>query len=279
MKKIFQITVMIIAFVFFILVIVFVVNAFYKDNDKIIEPDSVIVNSYKEPVSKAEFSSSSSSSSSSISTSTIAVIDSLPKIIKLDVPYYQQEYEKSCEAASLRMVLEYYGIKTNDWDILQAIGYNPRGRDLTKNIWDDPAEMFVGYVEKGKSGYGAYAEPVVKASESFGREANAYKNISARFLAEHISNGHPVIAWGYYPQTTFVKYAWKTEEGKDIFGYRGEHVRVVYGFDGETDNPKGFYVHDPNFANGGADQYWDAEKLIKNMNTAGELSNQAVVVI
>lgn len=268
---------MIIAFVFLILVIAFVVNVFYKNDDKIIESDIAIVeNSYKEPVSEVEFFSSSSSG---VSTSTIIAVDSLPKIIKLDVPYYQQEYEKSCEAASLRMVLEYYGIKTNDWDILQAIGYNPRGRDFAKNIWDDPTEMFVGYVEKGKPGYGTYAEPIVKATKSFGREANAYKNISARFLAEQISNGHPVIAWGYYPYATFVKYAWKTEDGKDIFGYRGEHVRVVYGFDGEVDNPKGFYVHDPNFANGGADQYWDAKKLIKNMNTAGELSNQAVVVM
>lgn len=270
---------MIIAFVFVILAIAFCVNTFYKNDDKAIESAEIIVeNSYKEQVSESEVEFFSSSSFD-VSTSTIIAVDSLPKIIKLDVPYHQQEYEKSCEAASLRMVLEYYGIKTNDWDILQAIGYNPRGRDFTKNIWDDPTEMFVGYVEKGKPGYGTYAEPIVKAAKSFGREANAYKNVSARFLAEQISNGHPIIAWGYYPYTTFVKYAWKTEDGKDIFGYRGEHTRVVYGFDGEADNPKGFYVHDPNFANGGADQYWDTEKLIKNMNTAGELSNQAVIVM
>ena len=219
-----------------------------------------------------EFSSSASASSSAQITSIVS-----PEIFKLSMPYFEQEYEKSCEAASLRMVLEYYGIKSNDWDILQAIGYNPRGRDYTKNVWDDPAEMFVGYVEKGKMGYGAYAEPVAKAAKSFGRGADVYKNVSPQILAEHIMNGHPVIVWGYYLYSTPVKYAWKTEAGKDIFGYR-EHTRVVYGFVGSVDSPEGFYVNDPNFVNGGADQYWSTEKLMKNMNIMGEVSNQAVVV-
>lgn len=214
-----------------------------------------------------------------VASSSVKIISAVsPEIIKLNVPYYKQEYEKSCEAASLRMVLGYYGIKTNDWDILQVIGYNPRGRDFTGNVWDDPTEMFVGYVEAGKIGYGVYAEPVAKAAKSFGHEADVYKNVSPQFLTEQILNGHPVIAWGYYPYATFVKYTWKTEAGKDIFGYRGEHTRVIYGFVGEADSPEGFYIHDPNFVNGGAEQYWSTEKLMENMNIMGELSNQAVVV-
>ena len=64
-----------------------------------------------------------------------------------------------------------------------------------------------------KMGFGAYAEPVAKAAKSFG---------PPQILAEHIMNGHPVIVWGYYLYSTPVKYAWKTEAGKDIFGYRGE---------------------------------------------------------
>lgn len=244
-----------------------------KSNEVIVEDsrNELMIASTTEP--RAEFSSSESISHSVQTTSKVS-----SQIIKLNVPYYEQEYEKTCEAASLRMVLEYYGIKSNDLNILQAIGYNPRGIDYAKNLWDDPSEMFVGYVDKGKSGYGAHAEPIGKAAKSFGRGVGVYKNISARFLVEQISNGHPVIAWGYYLYTTPVKYSWKTEAGKDIFGYRGEHTRVVYGFKGSADSPEGFYVHDPNFANGGADQYWSAKKLMENMNIMGELSNQAVVV-
>ena len=250
------------------------------DSKVILKSDEAIVEDSRNELiiapateSKAEFSSSVSVSYSVRTTSKVS-----SQIIKLNAPYYEQEYEKTCEAASLRMVLEYYGIKSNDWDILQAIGYNPRGLDYAKNVWDDPSEMFVGYVDKGKIGYGAHAEPIAKAAKSFGRGAGVYKNVSARFLAEQISNGHPVIAWGYYLYTTPVKYSWKTEAGKDIFGYRGEHTRVIYGFKGSADNPEGFYVHDPNFANGGADQYWSTKKLMENMNIMCELSNQAVAV-
>lgn len=211
-------------------------------------------------------------------SSTRSVLKDLRKVFKLKVPYRKQEYEKTCEASALRMVLEYHGIKTNDWDILQSIGYKPRGLDFARNVWDDPTEMFVGYVDKGKIGYGAHAEPVAKAAKSFGREADVHKNVSARFIAGQISKGYPVIAWGYYIYATPVRYSWKTEDGKDVVGYRGEHTRVIFGFVGEADSPDGFYVHDPNFVNGGAEQYWSAKKLMDNMNIMGELSNQAVVV-
>lgn len=211
-------------------------------------------------------------------SSTRSISKDSRKIFTLKAPYYKQEYEKTCEAAALRMALEYHGIKTNDWDILQSIGYKPRELDFARNIWDDPAEMFVGYADKGKIGYGVHAEPVAKAAKSFGREADVHKNVSARFIAEQILKGYPVIAWGYYIYATPVRYGWKTEEGKDIVGYRGEHTRLIFGFVGEADNPEGFYIHDPNFVNGGAEQYWSVKKLMDNMNIMGELSNQAVVV-
>lgn len=229
-------------------------------------------------ISIASVSSATTPAPTFISSSTRSISKDSRKIFKLNVPYHKQEYEKTCEAAALRMALEYHGIKTNDWDILQLIGYKPRGLDFARNVWDDPAEMFVGYVDKGKIGYGAHAEPVAKAAKSFGREADVRKNVSARFIAEQILKGYPVISWGYYIYATPVKYSWKTEEGKDIIGYRGEHTRVIFGFVGEADNPEGFYVHDPNFVNGGAEQYWSAKKLMDNMNIMGELSNQAVVV-
>lgn len=201
-----------------------------------------------------------------------------PDEFTLDVPFYTQEYDKSCESAALRMVLEFYGIKKNDWDILVAVGYTPRAIDYINNIWDDPSEMFVGYVEKGKSGYGVYAEPIAKAANSFGRDAQVYKNISAPFIAEQIMNGHPVIVWGYTIGSTLVPYVWKTNEGKEIRAYRGEHVRVVVGFKGSSANPEGFYVHDPNVVIGDANQYWSTKQLMDNMNSMGELTNQSVVV-
>ena len=66
-------------------------------------------------------------------------------VFKLDVPYYQQQYANSCEAASLRMALAYYGINiSDDLEIVKKFGYDPRDKDTINNEWDNPQEMFVG---------------------------------------------------------------------------------------------------------------------------------------
>lgn len=195
---------------------------------------------------------------------------------RLSVPYFHQEYDRSCEEAALRMALAYYGVKTNDLEILGKVGYSPRPWNMSENIWDDPHEQFVGFVHGTQSGYGTFRDPITRASRAFGRPAEAYTNISAQFLAKHISENYPVVVWGYNAYRPVRMFSWKTDQGKEIIAYQGEHVRVVVGMVGTKENPIGFYLHDPLYA--GPNEYWRADQLIKHMNIFGELTNQAVVV-
>jgi uncharacterized protein YvpB len=195
----------------------------------------------------------------------------------LDVPAFKQEYIRSCEESALRMVLAFYGTQTNDMEIVKKVGYDPKPHDLKNNIWDDPNEMFVGSIDdKNKNGYGTFAPALAKAAVAFGRDAESYLGVSAQFLAEQIYNGHPVIVWGFYTPPPYIKYFWNTKDGKKITAYRGEHTRVIVGVYGDKTKPKGFLLNDP--FTGSKDEYWSTERLMTQMNTFGNLTNQAVVV-
>src|ERR1035437_9972028 len=114
------------------------------------------------------------------------------KSVHLDVPVFKQEYIRSCEEASLRMVLAFYGIKTNDMEIVKKVGYNPHPWDTKNNIWDDPNTMFVGSIDDPKqSGYGAFAPAIASAGVAFGRDAKSYLGVAEQFIAQQIYYKHP----------------------------------------------------------------------------------------
>lgn len=202
----------------------------------------------------------------------------VPEVYKLDVPYFRQEYSRSCESASLRMALAYYGINTDDMSILQKMGYNPRPKDKENNIWDDPHKMFVGDVSKDNGdGYGVYGEPVAQVATKFGRRAEYVKGsvITPQFLAKNIREGYPIVLWGYTSLSAGVV-SWKTAEGKEIRATPGEHARLVTGVYGSLGSPIGFYLHDP--LSGAVDEYWDADKLMTHIGAIPGVTDQAVVI-
>ncbi|MDB4984600.1 MAG: hypothetical protein JWM20_779 [Patescibacteria group bacterium] len=196
------------------------------------------------------------------------------KQIQLGVPMFKQQYKNSCEEASLRMALAYYGIQTDDMAIVQQVGYNPKAIDA-KNIWDNPYQMYVGNINT-KNGYGTFAPPIAKAAVAFGRKAQSYSMVTAPFIAQQIAKGYPVIIWGFFRTPPYLKYNWNTVDGTKITAYRGEHVRVITGILGDPLDPTGFYINDP--LTGADSQYWSAERLMTHMNMWGALTNQAVVV-
>ncbi len=194
--------------------------------------------------------------------------------IKLNVPYFRQQYLNSCESSALRMVLGFYGIKTDDMQVLQKLGYNPRPKDLVKNEWDDPQEQFVGFVDN-TNGYGVYGLPIAYAAQAFGRTAEYRVVITPQFLAKEISAGHPIIVWGS-TSVTAPPYIWNLPNGGKVRAFHGEHARVVVGVKGSIINPTGFYVHDP--VNGRQFEYWMTGDLMKNIYGVPGVTNQAVVV-
>lgn len=198
------------------------------------------------------------------------------EVFKLEVPYFKQEYSRSCEAASLRMVLAYYGVTVNDMEILQKFGYAPRPKNKEDNVWDDPHEMFVGDASKDTGeGYGVYGEPVVQAAKFFGRDALYSTKITAQYLAKNVRAGHPIILWGYIVSAG-PEIRWYSPKGKEVVAIADEHARVVVGVRGSTEDPVGFYLHDPR--SGTQYEYWSKEKLMTHISTAPGVTNQAVVV-
>lgn len=202
------------------------------------------------------------------------------KDIKLNAPIYKQQYSNSCEAAALRMALAFKGIMKSEIQILTKFGYNPTSRDWVKNIWDDPQKQYVGYVDvvgKMEGGYGVYGLPVVKAVESFGLKSEYATStaITPTWIAQAIDNKNPVLFWGY---TSFKEpaYTWTTPEGATVKAFKGEHVRLILGFNGTIENPVGFYVHDSVTTK--AFEYWTTEKLMAHINKVPGVTDQAVVV-
>jgi len=199
-------------------------------------------------------------------------------VFKLKVPYFAQQYRNSCEAASLRMALAYYGINiADDMEIVQKFGYKPRPKNVELNEWDDPREMFVGSIGVGDDfgGYGVYGAPVMKAAISYGRDASYETIITATTLAREIRAGHPIVFWGYTSMAT-PAYSWKVPGGGEVTAIKGEHARVLVGVAGPKDNPSGFYLNDP--INGRSFEYWTTEKLMDNFYAVPGVTNQAVIV-
>ncbi len=194
------------------------------------------------------------------------------QITRLNVPVYKQAYGRSCELASLRMLLAYRGIKVSDWDILMRIGYNPRARDGSN--WDNPNQRFVGYVDtySWSQGYGVHSGPIAAAARSYGRNASSQFGVSAAFIAANVHAGNPVEFWGHinppHPDS------WNTSSGV-VQTTTSMHARVVYGAVGPPSNPVGFHIIDPWT---GSKFYWTTAQLMANMNAALPASNQAVVV-
>ncbi len=199
-----------------------------------------------------------------------------PDVKILPVPFYRQQYDRSCEAASLRMALAYQGVVTDDMEIVKSAGYNPREPDYAKRIWDNPYEMFVGFIEGKRVGYGMYAQALSKAATELGRKNSVLKNPTVEDIAKEVSAGNPVIVWGYISGTVPKLSYFTTNDGTRIPIYSNEHARTVVGIVGNAEDPVGFYIHDP--LSGKANEYWTKEVLEKHMNIFGSISNQALVV-
>jgi uncharacterized protein YvpB len=154
----------------------------------------------------------------------------------LNVPWYHQAFELSCEEASLRMALAYQGIATTDAAILNIIGSDlrPAYFDATGLHWGDPFATFVGNVngsELALTGYGTYYPTIAHAATVLGGHVlRAGQGIRPADVYAAVLAGHPVVAW--------VTYKWVIQHRKDYVAFDGktvtyagpgEHAVVVVG--------------------------------------------------
>lgn len=197
------------------------------------------------------------------------------RTVRLNAPFFRQQFKGSCAAASLRMILAAKGIGTSDMDIIYRMGYSPRAADRSTDppTWDDPDEMYVGDVNgsiRDFTGAGPDAGPVAKAARSYGLGASAVTGASPQWIAEQIYAGRMVIFFGAFANTGFT--SWQTNSGKTVRMNITSHARLVTGVKGEPSNPVGFWVSDPL----SGVSLWSTSSMAANMNL--DTAHQAVVV-
>src|SRR5437868_3500306 len=156
----------------------------------------------------------------------------------LNVPWYHQAFELSCESASLRMALAYEGIATTDSAILKLVGSDPRPAAIVNGVlqWGDPFVSFVGNVngsEIALTGYGMYYPTVVKAAGALGGHVvNAGQHVTPAQVYAAVLAGHPVVAWVTYRWVTLHRQDYIAFDGRTIpYAGPGEHAVTVVGVD------------------------------------------------
>jgi uncharacterized protein YvpB len=135
----------------------------------------------------------------------------------VSVPWYHQDYELSCEEASLRMALAHEGIATTDAAILDIIGVDARPAFFDNGAlrWGDPFTTFVGDPngsEVALTGYGTYYPTIARAAGTLGGHVLiAGQGVDPAAVYDAILQGHPVVAW--------VTYQWVTPARNDYLAF------------------------------------------------------------
>ncbi|MCK5268211.1 MAG: C39 family peptidase [Spirochaetes bacterium] len=171
-------------------------------------------------------------------------LPSKDEITLMDIPLDWQDDSLSCEAASLKMALNYKGAAVSEDDIMGKIGSDLRSRQ--GNIWSDPNQLYVGDID-GKmcsTGYGVHWRPVAKAANHW-RDAEAFSSWSLQDLTRELEAGNPVVIWGTMPVETLTDCSWHAFEGEYIKTYQETHVRLAVGFIGDAVNPEKIIINDP----------------------------------
>lgn len=197
------------------------------------------------------------------------------RVLRLAVPYYHQQYAGSCAAASLRMILAYRGITTDDMTIVNRMGYNPTVEDKSTDpaTWDDPWLQFVGSVDgtiRSGTGAGPDAPPIAKAAQSYGLRSSYVMGTNVNWIAQQMYDGGLVVFFGSFSATGFT--SWKTPSGRIEIMNQTSHAYTITGVKGNPNNPIGFWVSDPI----SGQEYWTAAQAAANL--AKDAYQQAVVV-
>lgn len=165
------------------------------------------------------------------------------------IPHSKQEWNLSCEANSMRDLVNYYRLGNNEsaaeesaFVFLLPSDPNPPKYENGVRIWADPEKTFVGRIDGRQSanpqkltGYGIHADGVLpylrKELKRYGLQAEK-RAFDSDSIRDSLAAGHPVFFWyviGTDPSRGFSRLDWKTPEGRPVTGFVGEHVGVIVG--------------------------------------------------
>lgn len=170
---------------------------------------------------------------------------SVPTVLLYQLP----ELPNGCEATSLAMLLESYGIAAGKAEL--AYQYLPRAEFYEENgavYGPAPEEAYAG--DPAAQGYYCYAQPLCKAANLYLEQAGEtlraldLTGTSPAGLERLLCEGRPVIVWGtlqFEPPRQSTTHSWLlTGTGEEYIPYSNLHCMLLYGYDEEF-----FYLCDP----------------------------------
>jgi len=163
----------------------------------------------------------------------------------LDVPFFKQSYPVTCEVASLRMVLNYFGYSTTEDELLAELHFDTTEPMSPDGVWGDPEKGFVGDINGSifnGTGYGVHDGPIKSLASNYLNTVNLREPNLTRIIGL-LNSGKPVIVWGLLYSRNLV--SWETIDGRKIEVYPGEHTRVLIGYTGEAHDPDKLILLDP----------------------------------
>lgn len=181
-------------------------------------------------------------------------------VTMINVPFYRQNYNLSCEIAALKMALANKGVGVSEDSIFGVLGYDGPEQRTADNQWGNPNRGFVGNVNGNgtTTGYGVDWGPIARAANNF-RPSQAFSGGSLQTLTSSIDAGNPVIVWGTLGNPYSMSWT-DISTGEAVSAVKGEHARVVKGYRGLAASPIGFYLVDPIYGN----LYWDSSRLLSD---------------
>jgi len=188
----------------------------------------------------------------------------------LNVPFHRQEHALSCEIATLKMVLGYYGLNVSESELLAKLEFDTKDPRSPQNTWGDADMGFVGNIDgrMPNTGYGVYEDELSRLANQY-RIAMAFINTDFNLIMSTLARGKPVIIWGHVASGKDI--SWQTPDGEKEKAIYGEHTRVLIGFSGTVSNPKYLVLLDPIYGK----IFLSKDKFLENW---ASLDNRSVIV-
>lgn len=166
-----------------------------------------------------------------------------PKKAQLDIPYTKQRpsLPSGCEATSLSMALNYYGISVTKEEIAQEHIYADaeliRDEDHTIQMWGNPLQGYVG--DPFSVGYTIFPNILKQQADQYIPSMDS-TGANLETLEYFVAQGKPVLVWVTIEYETPNERFWQTKEGKEVYAPTPLHNVVLTGYD-----EKYVYVNDP----------------------------------
>jgi len=201
--------------------------------------------------------------------------ETLPTSIMLEVPIIKQAHRASCEVASLRASMLFYGIDQSEEYLLEQVTYDSSPRYIDQNgvlHWGNPQKGYVGNVDAPViyvDGYGVYNEPIYRALELNGFSKSISKvGWDTEEMYNYLRRSYPVIVWISNDYSSKEMLYWVAPDETQVKWFYGEHAVVLRGIDENY-----VYIMDVGYGANKQVPIADFERGFAN------LGNMAIVVI